>query len=269
MNRFQLYVQLVAAVAAAAATALVSLATIDVPANFWSTTTTVLGHPGATRVVEHHAGLVTVVILIGFVTAAILAVISAIEARRYERQERARALDETLAWALTDISDRLQADYKTAVDKLLTSLAPDKALQDSVRANEVVSPSKIGIHLHLVRKLLFRKDALVPVGWFGLSQNLRELPTMRWRQSDDPLGTAWKGPSKAGARIGVGTGLAPKLPSQIAMAFPVRSSNGSVLGVLSVRGPDDANLLIKLQSSEAVDALVEKYCAMLIKDLKS
>jgi len=150
------------------ATAVVSLAAGDIPANFWQSTEPDDSHAGATVVVYHHMGLEAIAILLAFVMALALAVASLAENLRQEKQGRARDRDQQLALALVDVTDCLRATYKAAVDNLLasTTFSQHPDLGKAVRMNEAVPPSEIGMHLHRVHKRFFRATELVPAGWF-------------------------------------------------------------------------------------------------------
>ncbi len=267
------YLELATAVATALATAVVSLAVADIPANFWQSTKPDHGHPGVTVVVDHHTGLEGIAILLAFVMALVLAVTSLAENLRQEKQARARSLDQSLALALVDVSDCLHATYKAAVDKVLVSFptvsAPSE-LGEAVRINGAIPPSEISMHLHRVHKRFLRATELVPAGWFGLRQNLRDPAKKKWQLTDYPLGTAYEHPDRpAGALIGQDSRFVPELPAQTAVAFAIRDrSDGTVLGVVSIRAPAQPDVLLRLLKDDVRD-LLDNYLLLLAPELGS
>lgn len=267
------YVELATAFATALATAVASLAAAGIPVNFWQSTEPDHGHPGATVVVNHHAGLESVAILLAFVMALVLAVASLVENLRQEKQARARGRDQTLALALVDLSDLLHKTYKTAVDNLLAPSPTSSSrteLGEAVRMNAAVPLSEISMHLHRVRKRFLRATELVPAGWFGLRQTLRDPPKKKWQLTDYPLGTACEHPDRpAGALIGGNSTFVPELTAQTAVAFAVRDrGDGKVLGVVSIRAPSEPGVVPRLLKDDVRD-LLEDYELTLAAELGS
>jgi hypothetical protein len=226
-----------------------------------------------TVVVNHHTGLEGIAILLAFVMAFVLAVASLADNLRQEKQARARSRDQSLALALVDVSNCLHASYKAAVDRLLVSsptVSQRSELGEAVRMNGAVPPSDISMHLHRVHKRFLKATELVPAGWFGLRQNLRDPAKKKWQLTDYPLGTVCEHPDRpAGALIGENSRFVPELPAQTAVAFAVRDrSDGTVLGVVSIRAPAQPDVLLRLLKDDVRD-LLDDYLLLLAPGLGS
>jgi hypothetical protein len=99
---------------------------------------------------------------------------------------------------------------------------------------------------------------------------LRDPAKKKWQLTDYPLGTVCEHPDRpAGALIGENSRFVPELPAQTAVAFAVRDrSDGTVLGVVSIRAPAQPDVLLRLLKDDVRD-LLDDYLLLLAPGLGS